>query len=120
MKLTKDHIRIGALIAVAVLITLLITGMFRKAPKPAVDFDEYTKMVHRVLEAKDETIAAKDQQNKDLDQLNQAHEERDSILTIQLTNNKPKYVSNSKNMQAAIDRVNSSDKQQLRREYAEY
>lgn len=115
MKFLKANITTILIIAVAVLITILVVGMFRKTPVDSL-YKERIADKEAIIKAKDETIVVLAQANEDKDRSIESHERTDSLLAIALTNNKPKYIANDKKLQDVSHSVANLDKEQLRRE----
>ena len=118
--ITRENVKLFLYAFIAVILSLML---FKKR-----DTAEYeVKAKTDLIQAKDEVIAAKQQfiqymkeDNAWMDNHIKELKRQDSLLLIRLLTNQPKYIINDKKYNEIPAAVNSLDKHQLRREFAEY
>lgn len=123
MKFIKENLTSILLAAIVVLLVL----NWKCGTNGNVSYDAYKKEVEARKESdrlllieKDKRIEDKEHENVSWKEYIEDHLRQDSVLNLQIIANKVKYNANDKKLQDVVNRVNSLDRQQLLREYAEY
>lgn len=106
-----------------VLLVLLLIGnlvaMFRKGPV-APDINPLIHAYDQAIAAKDQVILLQERFREELRTEREKLQARDSQLLLTLLSNQPKYQENEKKLNRIHATVDSLDRGQLRREFAEY
>jgi hypothetical protein len=116
----KKHIAILLLCAACTCVGISIAGMFVKKQRPINQIEAISKAYQEAIKAKDETIGLHRELINEKDDRIAEHQKTDSILLARINTNQPKYKANDKKLQDVSAAVDNLDKQQLRREYANY
>lgn len=114
--LTKDTIKLIIQAAIGVLLLLMLI----RKDKPLPDNREAIKAYDVALQSKQQFIEYLKEDNAWMDNHIRELRERDSVLITKLISNQPKYTANEKRLNEIPAAVNALDKQQLRREFANY
>lgn len=119
MKLTKHHITTSLLIVLALLLVINLVTIFKKKPQP-VDNRPLIEAYDKIIAAKEELIQLRKEINESLSTQIKSHQQKDSLLLVQLITNQPKYISNEKKYKDIPVRVSSLSVDELKREFADY
>lgn len=119
MKLSKEHIKLILLAAVAILLLVMVITLTNRS-KPVQDNTQLIQLYDRLIAAKDSTILLQEEIKQDLKEQLAVQYQRDTLLIKALVSNQPKYVSNEKKYNQIPVTVGSLSKDELRREFAGY
>lgn len=119
MKLSKEHIKLILLAAVAILLLILVITLFRKS-KEVPDHKALIEAYDKAIAANEKVIQLQEEIKKELRADRERLYVRDSLIVQSLLNNQPKYVSNEKKYNQIPVTVGSLSKDELRREFAGY
>lgn len=112
--MTKEtKILYGVIAVVVIILILFIVRTFRKDRIP-----ESANM--EVIKAKDESIQILKDANRQLEEVVKGNIRRDSIYSVQLQNNQPKYIINERSLQNVPVVYRDISKDQLRKRAIEY
>ena len=119
MKLSKEHIKIILLAAVAILLLIMVITLFRKS-KEVPDHKALIEAYDKAIAAHEKVIQLQEEIKKELRADRERLYARDSVIVQSLLNNQPKYVANEKKYNQVPVTVSPLTKDELRRELSSY
>lgn len=115
MKLSKEHIKLILLAAVAILLLIMVITLLRK-DKEVPDHKALIEAYDKAIAANERIIQLQEEIKQELKAERDRLYARDSFLVKSLLENQPKYVSNEKRYNQITAAVSSLTKDELRRE----
>lgn len=119
MKLSKEHIKLILLAAVAILLLILVITLLRKG-KEVPDHKALIEAYDKAIAANEKIIQLQEEIKQELKAERDRLYSRDSVLVKTILENQPKYISNEKKYNQIPVTVGSLSKNELRREFAGY
>ena len=119
MKLSKEHIKLILLAAVAILMLIMVITLLKRG-KDVPDNKALIEAYDKAIAAKEQVIALQEEIKEQLEKDKQLLMSRDTFLIKTLLGNQPKYISNEKKYNQIPVAVGSLSKDELRREVADY
>lgn len=118
---TKEHIKIGLQIVIAIMLLFFLLNSRKSKPDFSIDDKkQIIKLYDQLIAEKEKTIQVKIEENKRQSDIIASHQKKDSLILIQLLTNQPKYTSNEKKYNDIPVRVSNLTADQLKREFADY
>ena len=119
MKLSKEHIKLILLAAVAILLLIMVITLLRK-DKEVPDHKALIEAYDKAIAANERIIQLQEEIKQELKAERDRLYARDSVLVKSLLENQPKYVSNEKKYNQIPITIGSLTKDELRWELSGY
>lgn len=120
MTISKDHIKIGLIAIVSIILLVFVMTMLRRKTETPKEYKQLIEAYDKIIAAKDETIQLRKEMNESLSVQIRSHQQKDSLLLIQLITNQPKYTANEKMYNDIPVRVSNLTVDELKREFSNY